>query len=211
MTRTVAHKGASPGRPASALQLFPAQCGLALVDVQEQLAAAMPEEPLRRHVGKMVLLIETARRLQMPVLVSEQYAKGLGRTIPVLAEALRRLPPGSVHRFDKVDFDCTAVGAWRLAASASRRRQWIVFGMETHVCVYQTARSLVAMGLSVHVPADAVVSRWKSDWEVGLRLCDRAGAIVTSAEAAVFDLLGRSGTEAFDKLQIVIKRVSTRE
>jgi nicotinamidase-related amidase len=195
---------------AHALQLVPAQCALAIVDVQEGLAAAIPEEPLRRHVGKMVLLVETARRLQMPVLVTEQYPKGLGRTIPVLAEALRRLPPGALHRFDKLVFDCAAVGGWRLAVGASRRHQWIVAGMECHVCVYQTARSLVAMGHAVHVPRDAVVSRWKSDWETGLSLIDRAGAIVTSAEAAVFDLLGGAGGEAFKKLQPVIKRVSAR-
>ena len=207
MTRTTLQKSATAGT----LQLFPTQCGLALIDVQDKLAAAMPEGPLRRHVGKMVLLVEAARRLQMPVLVTEQYPKGLGRTIPVLAEALRRLPPGSVHRFDKVDFDCAAVGAWRVAMRASRRRQWVVFGMETHVCIYQTARSLVGMGLVVHVPADAVLSRWKSDWEIGLQLVDRAGAIVTSAETAVFDLLGRSGTEAFKKLQVVIKRVSSAD
>lgn len=207
MTKVTGPKGAEP----SALQLSAAQCGLALVDVQDRLAAAMPEAALRRHVGKMILLVEAARRLQMPVLVTEQYSKGLGHTIPVLTEALRRLPPGSVHRFDKIDFDCAAVGAWRLAARASRRRQWIVFGMETHVCVYQTARSLVGMGLTVHVPADAVLSRGKSDWEIGLQLVRCAGAIVTSAETAVFDLLGRSGTEAFKKLQAVIKRVSSKE
>ena len=207
MTRPPAPRGVSP----SPLRLFPEQCGLALIDVQERLAAAMPEEPLRRHVGKMVLLIEAARRLDMPVLVSEQYPKGLGRTIPVLVEALKRLPAGSVHRFDKVDFDCAAVGAWRVALRASRRRQWIAFGMETHVCVYQTARSLVGMGMSVHVPADAVLSRWKSDWEIGLQLIGHAGATVTCAETVVFDLLGRSGTEVFEKLQTTLKRVSSRD
>jgi nicotinamidase-related amidase len=195
----------------SPLRLVPDQCGVALIDVQERLAAAMPEEPLRHHVGKMVLLIEAARRLDLPVLVSEQYPKGLGRTIPVLAEALRRVPSGQVHRFDKVDFDCCAVGAWRLAMRASRRRTWIAVGMETHVCVYQTVRSLVAMGMSVHVPADAVLSRGKTDWELGLGLCGQAGAVVTTAEAAVFDLLGRSGTEVFKKLQATIKRVSSSD
>jgi nicotinamidase-related amidase len=192
------------------LRLWPERCGLAVIDVQERLAAAMPEEPLRRHVGKMVLLVEAARRFGLPVLVTEQYPEGLGRTIPVLAEALKRVPAGHVHRFDKIDFDCSAVGAWRVALRASRRRQWIALGMETHVCVYQTVRSLVGMGLSVHVPADAVLSRQKSDWETGLRLVEASGAVVTSAETIVFDWLGRSGTEPFKKLQATIKRVSSR-
>ena len=206
MTRTTQSRGPA----AASLQLLPATTALAVVDVQERLAAAMPEEPLRRHVGKMVLLVEAARRLHMPVLVTEQYPRGLGRTIPVLYEALRRLPEGAAHRYDKMVFDCAAVGAWRLAARATRRRQWIVMGMECHVCVYQTSRSLVGMGFSVHVPRDAVLSRWKSDWETGLEMCDRAGAIVTSAETAVFDLLGGAGNEAWKKLAPVIKRVSAR-
>lgn len=199
MTRTV-----SPA--AGALQLCADQAALAVIDVQEKLAAVMPEGPLRKHVGKMVLLVEAARRLGLPVLLSEQYPKGLGRTIPALGETLRRLPASNLHHFEKKTFDCAQVGPWRVTARSCRRRQWIVVGMECHVCVYQTARSLVGMGMSVHVPRDAVVSRHKMDWEAGLDLLDRAGAVVTSAETVVFDLLGGAGTEAWKKLQPVIKR-----
>jgi len=195
---------------AGALQLQAEQVALAVVDVQEKLAAAMPEAVLRKHVGKMVLLVEAARRMGFPVLLSEQYPKGLGRTIPVITETLRRLSAGNVHRFEKKQFDCVKVGPWRVAARSTRRRQWLVVGMECHVCVFQTVRSLIGMGMSVHVPRDAVVSRTKTDWKTGLELIDRAGAIVTSAEAAVFDLLGDAGSEAFKKLSPIIKRAADR-
>lgn len=87
MTRPALPRDLAP----NPLRLLPEQCGLAVIDVQERLAAAMPEEPLRRHVAKMVLLVEAARRFGLPVLVTEQYPRGLGRTIPVLAEALKRV------------------------------------------------------------------------------------------------------------------------
>lgn len=193
------------------LELRVDQMGLAVIDVQERLAAAMPERAFRRNFGKMILLVEAARWLGLPVLLSEQYPKGLGNTVPALAATLGRLPAGALHRFEKRDFDCVRVGPWRTAVRGSRRSQWILVGMEAHVCVFQTARSLLAMGMTVHVPRDAVVSRSKTDWKTGLRLMDRAGAIVTSAETAVFDLLGTADSEVFKKLSPVIKRAATTD
>ena len=111
------------------------------------------------------------------------------------------------HRFDKLAFSACGAPAFAEVARAlgPRRQQWIVTGMETHVCVYQTARDLVAMGMDVRVPVDAVASRRKSNWQVGLGLIERAGAVPSSTEAVVFDALGRAGTPAFKALSKRIK------
>jgi nicotinamidase-related amidase len=111
----------------------------------------------------------------------------------------------ALHRFDKLEFSAAASPAFAALAPALRRDQWIVTGMETHVCVYQTARDLAARGTTVHVVADAVCSRTKANWRIGLELAARAGAIPTSTEVCVFDLLGRAGTEEFKALSKAIK------
>lgn len=177
---------------------------LFIVDVQERLAAAMPgkvQAQLERNAG---VLVEAARRLSVPVIVSQQYPKGLGSTVPAIEQCLAGMMP---HRFDKVEFNACAAAGFGIAhrALGAQRNQWIVIGMETHVCVYQTVRELVARGHSVHVPQDAVASRTKANWQVGLQLIERAGALVTSTEVVVFDLLGRAGTEEFKALSRLIK------
>lgn len=187
------------------LDLRPDTAGLAIVDIQERLAAAMPQEALGAALRNVHLLLEAARRLGLPVIVSEQYPKGLGRTLPVLAEELLKFPKGRVELFEKVAFDCTAVDPWMRFVEVTGRRQWIVVGMEAHVCVYQTVRGLLDRGLVPHVVRDAVTSRTEENRQTGLSLCDRAGAVVTSAEAALFDLLKQAGTDEFRALQKLVK------
>lgn len=177
---------------------------LLVVDVQERLAAAMPEKVQGQLERNAAVLIEMARRLGIPVVVSQQYPKGLGATVPAIEEALADM---DVHRFDKVEFDaCAAAGFGAVdKALGAHRDQWIVIGMETHVCVYQTVRALAATGRAVHVPRDAVASRAKANWQVGLQLIERAGGIVSATEVVVFDALGRAGTEDFKALSRLIK------
>jgi nicotinamidase-related amidase len=135
--------------------------------------------------------------------VSEQYTRGLGPTIRPVGEALAAAP--QVHRFEKLEFSAVAAPAFPGLAHALGRDQWIVCGMETHVCVYQTARDLAARGWATHVCADAVCSRTGLNRELGLGLIERAGAILTSTEACVFDLMGRAGSDEFRALSKVIK------
>ena len=93
-----------------------------------------------------------------------------------------------------------------IACAKGDRRQWIVCGTEAHVCVYQTVRDLTKLtSASIHVVADAVCSRTKANWRIGLALAERAGAIATSTEVCVFDLLGRAGTDEFRALSKLIK------
>jgi nicotinamidase-related amidase len=196
-----ADTGPEAGR---ALALDPARAALLIVDVQERLAAAMPEEALGRAERNIGVLVEAARRFGLPVVVSEQYPKGLGPTTAPVEQALATLGP-LAHRFEKLEFSACAAAAFEPLWETLDRDQWIVTGMETHVCVYQTARELCARGAAVHVAQDAVTSRSSSNWHTGLELISRAGGVVTSTEVVVFDLLGRAGTDDFKALSRLIK------
>ena len=183
--------------------LAPARAALLVVDIQERLAPAMPEAALAQVIRNTTILIDAARRLGVPIVVSQQYPKGLGPTLPAIEDALRGAPV--VHRFDKLEFSAAACAEFAALAPKLGRDQWIVCGMEAHVCVYQTARGLVERDYQVHVVADAVSSRTKANWRIGLDLAARCGAIVTSTEVCVFDLLGRAGSDDFKALSKLIK------
>lgn len=179
------------------------RAALLIIDIQERLLPAMPAEPLASVIRNSQILITAADQLGLPIVVSQQYPRGLGATTKPIEDALagaRR-----VHRFDKLEFSAAASPAFLALAPALARDQWIICGMETHVCVYQSARDLVARGYAVHVCADAVCSRTPINRDLGLALMARAGAIITSTEVCVFDLLGRAGSDEFRTLSKVIK------
>jgi len=179
------------------------RAALLVVDIQDRLLPAMPEDTLVDVLRNTAILIAAADRLGLPIVVSEQYPRGLGPTAPPIEAALA--PARLVHRFDKLEFSAAAAPGFAAIAATLGRDQWIMCGMETHVCVYQTARDLVARGWAAHVCADAVCSRTGMNWELGLGLMERVGAILTSTEACVFDLLGRAGSDEFRALSKVIK------
>jgi nicotinamidase-related amidase len=162
-----------------------------VVDVQDRLTPAMPPETLDRLVKYARALVHAARTLGLPVLCSEQYPKGLGRTLPAIAELLPSPP------LEKVHFSCGADAPFQRTLEMTGRKQVIVTGMETHVCVFQTTRDLVAQGYDVQVCADAVSSRTEEHRLRGLELCRTAGAVVTTAETAIFDLLQQAATPEF--------------
>ncbi len=176
---------------------------LLVIDVQERLAAAMAE-PVRVQLERQVAtLIATAGRFELPILVSEQYPRGLGRTTPAIQAALDEVR--DVCFFEKVDFAATASPAWPVAIGDRTIDRWLVTGMETHVCVFQTVRALCEERATVHVVADACASRTKANWKNGLALAAAAGAVVTNTETVVFDLLGRAGTDDFKALSKLLK------
>jgi len=180
------------------------RAALLVIDIQDRLVPSMPEATLVSVVRNTKILIEAADRLGVPIVVSQQYPRGLGSTIKPIEDALAPVKQ-PVHRFDKVEFSAAAAPAFAELAHRMGRDQWILCGMEAHVCVYQSARDLVARGWAVHVCADAVCSRTPLNWETGLRLTERAGAIITSTEVCVFDLLGRAGSDEFRALSKAIK------
>jgi nicotinamidase-related amidase len=190
------------------------RAALLVIDLQERLVPAMPEAVAAQVLRNAALLIHAAARLGLPIVVSEQYPRGLGATVAPIAAALDAAAAGGavVHRFEKLELSAAASPALAAlladpapSAPLSRRDQWIVAGMEAHVCVYQTVRDLTARGYQVHVASDAVSSRAKANWRVGLALAARAGAVPSSTEVCVFDLLARAGTEEFRALVKLIK------
>ena len=187
------------------MQLEASRAALLIIDVQERLAAAMPDEGLSVLTRNLAVLIEAARRFRLPVVVTEQYPKGLGPTVPAVSEALASLPPEQLHRYDKVEFSACAAQPFEPLAARLGRDQWIVAGMETHVCVYQTARQLRERGDAVHLVRDAVLSRTAENRAVGLGLIERTGAVPSSTEVVVFDLLERAGTDDFKALSRLIR------
>ena len=172
---------------------------LLLVDVQDKLARAMPKDGMARLTKNASVLLKAARRLGLPVVVSEQYKKGLGDTIPELRELFTAAP------VEKLEFSCGASQPVAREILRTGRKQVIVAGMEAHVCVFQTVRDLLRGGFAVFVPQDAVVSRAEENRQVGLHLCEKAGATLTSTETVLFDLLGAAGTPEFKELAPLIR------
>jgi nicotinamidase-related amidase len=177
--------------------------GIVIVDAQERLAAAMPKEVLEQAVRRWVALIEMAAVLKLPVAISEQYPKGLGHTLPVLREAAAKVMPPARY-LEKVDFSCVESPLFDQFLGGGRRT-WIISGMETHICVFQTVRGLLERGYKVHVPLDACVSRRKLDWKTGGALMGRLGAVMTTTETVLFDLVKRAQGEEFRALAKLVK------
>jgi nicotinamidase-related amidase len=187
------------------LALRPDQTALLVIDWQERMAAAIPKEEHAAKLRNALILIKAAARLGLPIVVSEQYPKGLGPTLPAVSEALAGA--AAVHRFEKLTFSCAPAPEMAAALKATKRSHWIVCGMETHVCVFQTVRDLCdpKHDLIVHVAADACLSRRKADWRVGMDLMRQSGAIVTCTETVVFDLLYKAGGPEFKDLSKLVK------
>lgn len=173
--------------------------GLILVDVQEAFRPVI--DGFDGVVANCGLLAEGFGVLGRPVLVSEQYPKGLGHTVPELAE---RLPGGAVT-VEKVRFSACGVDAFEEALAATGAGAWVVAGIEAHVCVNQTAHDLLARGFAVHVAADAVSSRSPRNRDLGLAKMESAGAGVTSAEMALFEMLERAGSDEFKQISRLVR------
>jgi nicotinamidase-related amidase len=168
-----------------------------VVDIQQRLTPVIwGYERLEKYAKATIM---AARELGMPVLATEQYPQGLGPTMPSIREILPSPPLAKVH------FSCGADPAVARAVKDLGRRQVVVVGMETHVCVFQTARDLLEQGYEVHVCADAVSSRTEEHRRVALELMRDGGIFVTSAETAIFDLLHQAGTPEFKRVSAWVK------
>ena len=171
---------------------------LLIIDVQTKLMAAMEETPrVFRNTG---ILLTAAKALGIPVVVTEQYPKGLGPTAPEVAGLL----PPEVRMLEKSSFDAARDGLLPVLEGLGRRSV-MVCGTETHVCVYQTVRSLLEQDYRVFPIGDAICSRTPWNYQSGLALMDRMGACVLTAEGAAFDLLKVSGTPAFKTVSAALK------
>ncbi|HTA14144.1 MAG TPA: isochorismatase family protein [Solirubrobacteraceae bacterium] len=166
------------------------QAVLVVVDVQEGFRSYASFAGVALACSK---LVQGARILEVPRIVSEQYPKGLGHTAPELGLE-------DEQRIEKTVFSAARADGFDLGG----RPQAIVCGIETHVCVSQTVHDLLERGMEVHVPADAVGSRHQLDYERGLERLERSGAVVSTVESVLFELLERAGTPEFKAVQRLI-------
>jgi nicotinamidase-related amidase len=172
---------------------------LVVVDIQEKLCRAMDPETLEKLTKNVTVLLDAAKELGIPVVVTEQYPQGLGETLPELKE---RIPDGALV---KMTFSCCGDPAFVEKMKSLGRKQAILVGMETHVCVLQTVLELLDSGLHVHLAGDAVMSRTPDNRQTGISVAAAAGAVVTSTEAVLFQLLKCAGTDEFRKLSKLVR------
>jgi nicotinamidase-related amidase len=171
---------------------------LVIIDVQEKLFPHVHE--YERLLARIDLLIAGAKLMGVPILLTEQYPKGLGATIPQIRELIPEIQPLS-----KIDFSCAAVDGFREQLAALRRDQIILTGIEAHICVAQTALDLTHKGERVIVAADAVSSRRPYDLKIALGRLKQSGLMLSTAESIVFEWLRRAGTNEFKALQPKLK------
>ena len=170
---------------------------LLIVDVQTRLAPALPDAA--RAIERTNLLLRAADRLDVPVIVTEQYPKGLGSTDP------RLILPATVETHTKTAFSAAAEPGFLAALRAKDRRQIVLAGMEAHVCVLQTGLDLIGAGFAVHLVADATASRVALSKDLATHRLRATGGVVVNAEMVVFEWLERADTDAFRDLIPAIK------
>lgn len=171
---------------------------LVVIDVQESFTKAIFE--IDRVVSNVVIMVEAAKALGIPIVATTQNKARLGGFISEVAEALP-----SDEWIDKMTFSCCRVEAFRSEMEKLGRKTALVCGIETHVCVNQTVHELIALGYKVHVSADAVSSRTEFNWKTGLEKMRQSGAVVTSTETSVFELLGDAAAPEFRRLLQLVK------
>ena len=180
--------------------LRPDESMLLVIDVQERLHKAMEQGMKDLSVKNTIILIEVARAYGIPLVVTEQYPKGLGKTISEIEAHIEDVP----HR-EKLHFSCYRDDSIRSALDAQTRNTIIVAGIETHVCVLQTVLDLREAGYRVYVAGDAVSSRRAADRVMALDLMVQNGALVCSTETIAFMLMEKAGTETFKSLSAFFK------
>jgi len=169
-------------------------CTLFVIDVQGRLLPAVQSPELT--LANTVALVEVAQQLDIPIAYSEQYPQGLGTT----EESLLSLFEGKAEQFEKLSFSCVSEPQIKTALSQWERKQIIVAGMETHVCVLQTVLELCDMGFQVYVVEDAVSSRKNRDKELALQRMQQNGVVIVSKEMVMFEWLHRADHPRFKEI-----------
>lgn len=167
-----------------------------MVDLQEKLLARMSDR--ERVVAQSARLLQAARLLGIPHFATEQYPEGLGPSVPEIAELVKDRP-------SKTTFHCCTVPQLLEQLYGQNVRHVTVCGIETHVCVAQTALELLRLGFRVQVPADAIASRHKVDRDFALRRLERAGVVLSTTEAVLFEWVERSDRPEFKAISAMVK------
>lgn len=169
-----------------------------VIDYQEKLMPAMHNR--EAFIARTRVLLQGLAALDIPVIVSEQYPKGLGTTVPEIQEVL-----GVAPRLPKTTFSCLDDDAIRAALDATGCQSILICGSETHICVLQTAIDLRETGKDVMIVEDCVGSRFAHDMEIGLRRAEEEGVRLSTTEAVLFELLGKASGTAFKTISKLIK------
>lgn len=177
-------------------RVFPEESVLVVVDIQEKLMRVMPDR--EQVIRNTLILLELANQFQIPVIVTVQYPKGLGPTVPEIASKLQ-----GNKMMEKITF--SACPDLVQLIKETGRSQVLLVGSETHVCVYQTVRDLLEAGYKVQVPCDAVCSRRTLNHENALSLMRELGAVITNTETVVFDVLKIAGSKEFKVMSPLVK------
>ena len=173
---------------------------LLIIDVQERLFPAMDPLQKDRLLANLVRLGAARDVLGFPVLMTEQYPEGLGATVPEVRAAF-----AETKAFPKLSFAASEDPGINTALRELAPARVVVTGMETHICVFQTVRDLRSSGHEVWVLSDAVASRTRDNFDVGLELARGCGAVVASTEAFLFDLLGQAGSPEFKQISKLVR------
>jgi len=176
------------------------KAALVVIDVQEKLAPAMDPDLYNQLLLNGNLLIEGFKGLGLPIIATEQYSKGLGHTVTELAGATDQ------DCIEKMAFSCCGEDKFIAALEKSGAKQVLIAGMETHVCVFQTVLDLLDRGYVVHLVRDAVSSRFKSDYDNALSTAAKAGAVITTTETALFQLVKGAGTDGFKAVSKLVRQ-----
>jgi nicotinamidase-related amidase len=182
----------------ASLSLDKGRSGILIVDVQTKLMSVMRRgETVAENIIK---LLKLSGLFSLPVLVTEQYPRMMGPTLPEIKKALPVYEP-----LEKMQFNCCSVSGFNERLRSADLKNIILTGAEAHICILQTCMTLLEQGYNVHVPRDAVDSRTEENWQTGLDIMNRAGSVITSTETIVFQVLGRAGTPEFKKMLKMIK------
>lgn len=176
-------------------RLNPEDMVLLVIDIQDRLAAAMDSAVADSVTAATSILLDLCRVYSMPVIVTEQYPRGLGPTVQPLRDRLE-----GVQVYEKLYFDAMAEDHIRAAVDATGRKTVVVAGMEAHICVLQTILSLKERGYRPVMASDAVCSRSRENWRAACTIAAQAGVLVYPVETIAFMVLGRAGTPQFKEI-----------
>ena len=173
---------------------------LVVIDVQEKLVPVMNQDLYGQLLLHANLLIEGFKALDLPIIATEQYSKGLGHTVAELNGATEQ------YCIEKGSFSCCGEESFMIALEQTGAKQVLIVGMETHVCVFQTVLDLLDRGYIVHLVSDAVSSRFKGDYTHAINSAAQAGAVITTTEAALFQLVKVAGTAEFKVVSKLVRQ-----
>ncbi len=177
------------------------RAALAVIDMQEAFRKIITD--FDRTASRIALMIQGCGLLELPVIVTEQYPKGLGRTVGEIAQNF----PERTEPIEKLTFSACGVQEFDTRLRENHVEQVMICGIEAHICVSQTAHDLIQNGYQVHVLSDAVATRLPPNLEVGINKMARAGAIISSIETALFELCN-AGTQEFKQMQGLVKKLN---